>query len=104
MKDTIPGLLFTNFNQDVSCISVGTETGLRIYSISPFEEKVRRPEGGLRIVEMLYNTNMIALVGGGKDPKFSSNRVVIFPTCVLFINFCVKRCSLTIQQKKQCVK
>lgn len=30
------GLLSINFNQDYSCISVGTKTGYRIYNCEPF--------------------------------------------------------------------
>ncbi len=35
-------------------------------------------KGGFNIVTMLYRTNIIALVGSGKDSNFSSDRVVIW--------------------------
>ena len=34
IKDTI---LYMNFNQDSSCICIGTETGFHIYNSEPFK-------------------------------------------------------------------
>jgi hypothetical protein len=45
---------------------VGTDTGFRIFDSNKFEQKfVRDLKGGLGIVEMLYRSNILALVGGG---------------------------------------
>ena len=35
-------ILNLNFNQDFSCISIGTEKGYIIYNVSPFKEIYRK--------------------------------------------------------------
>jgi WD40 repeat protein len=72
-------LLYISFNQDYSCIIAGTERGFKIFNTNPFLFKFERIlGGGLGIVEMLYKTNILALVGGGKNPKFTPNRVILW--------------------------
>eukprot|EP00754_Rhynchopus_humris_P041571 Rhum_TRINITY_DN25128_c0_g1::Rhum_TRINITY_DN25128_c0_g1_i1::g.181171::m.181171/K17908/WIPI, ATG18; autophagy-related protein 18 len=54
------------FNQDSSCLAVGTDDGYTIYTTDPFrrcyEKKI---EGGMRIVSMLFRTSLLAIVGAG---------------------------------------
>lgn len=85
-KDTI---LSISFNQDASCFAAGTERGFRIFNTFPYKDNFERGrnfiyiiilvlDGGIGIVEMLYRSNILALVGGGKNPKFTPNKVILW--------------------------
>ncbi|KAJ7668862.1 WD40-repeat-containing domain protein [Mycena rosella] len=63
------GLLFANFNQDYSCVSVGTRKGYSITNCDPFGRVYTQNDGARGIVEMLFCTSLIALVGA---PALSS--------------------------------
>ena len=78
-NDNPSEILYVSFNQDTSCISIGTETGFKILNTYPFLDLYYRDmKGGIGIVEMLYNTNILALVGGGKNPKYQPNELIIW--------------------------
>jgi len=69
-----------SFNQDQSCFSCATDTGFLIYSVNPFIQNFRREfsSGALGIVEMLFRSNLLAIVGLGDNLLFPSNKVMIW--------------------------
>lgn len=85
-NNTEDQMLYVNFNQDASCFAVGTEKGFRIYNTYPFKDNFERSklilivglDGGIGIIEMLNRCNIVALVGGGKIPKYAPNKVILW--------------------------
>lgn len=79
-------MLSCEFNQTKSMISIGTSKGFRIYKINQEEKENNNKltlyqkdfEGGLSIVEMYYDSNLLILVGGGKIPAFPKNKVILW--------------------------
>ncbi|GMP90868.1 hypothetical protein CsSME_00041810 [Camellia sinensis var. sinensis] len=77
-----PTILHVSFNQDFGfgCFSTGTDRGFKIYNCDPFREIFRRDfhHGGISTVEMLFRCNILAIVGGGPDPQYPLNKVMIW--------------------------
>ncbi|KAJ6110243.1 phosphatidylinositol 3-5-bisphosphate-binding protein [Penicillium sp. IBT 16267x] len=74
-----PYSLSATFNRDSSCFSVGLETGFCVFNANPCELKVSRDfNAGIGVVEMLGQSNYLAIVGGGRNPKFPQNKLIIW--------------------------
>ncbi|KAJ5536661.1 SVP1-like protein 2 [Penicillium frequentans] len=74
-----PYSLSATFNHDSSCFSVGLETGFCVFNANPCELKVSRDfNAGIGVVEMLGQSNYLAIVGGGRNPKFPQNKLIIW--------------------------
>jgi autophagy-related protein 18 len=76
----ISGLNFANFNQDYTCISVGYNNGFRIYNCEPFTQCYEQIDGSIGIVEMLFFSSLLAVVGTGENPALSPRRLRIINT------------------------
>jgi len=82
--DSNDTLLTLSFNQDGGCLAVGTANGFRICNVSPYQETFRRNfdsrngGGGIGAIEMLFRSNLLALVGGGASPQYPPNKVLIW--------------------------
>lgn len=75
------GVISLRFNQDQGCFSCCMESGLRIYNVEPLVEKAHFDTelmGSVSRCEMLYRTNLLAIVAGGPRPKFAENTVLVY--------------------------
>ncbi|GME43287.1 hypothetical protein GTA08_BOTSDO12215 [Neofusicoccum parvum] len=74
-----PRALSVAYNDGVSCFSVALETGFRVYDAPTCEQlKVRDMGQGLGCVEMVGKTNYLAVVGGGRSPKYAQNKIILW--------------------------
>ena len=72
-------ILYLSFNFDNSFFAVGTETGFKVYLTETLKLKFdRNLGGGISIIQMLNESNIFCLVGGGKSPKYAPNKLYIW--------------------------
>ncbi|KAI1504866.1 WD40-repeat-containing domain protein [Biscogniauxia marginata] len=67
------------FNNDASRFTVGLDSGFCIFLSHTCQIQTARVfNAGLGLVQMMGNANYLALVGGGRSPKFPQNKVIIW--------------------------
>lgn len=107
-----PSLLCVNFNQDHTCISVGTRSGYSITNCEPFGRVYGKADGAVGIMEMLFCTSLVAIVGTGDRPSHSTRRLQIintkrqsmicelmFPTSVLAVKLNRRRLVVVLEEE-----
>ncbi|WVN86828.1 uncharacterized protein L203_102001 [Cryptococcus depauperatus CBS 7841] len=109
-----PDLLCCNFNQDYSCIAVGHKKGYTILNCDPFGKvHAKNDQGATGIVEMLFCTSLVALVGAADTRPSNSPRKLqivntkrqsticelIFPTSVLAVKMNRKRLIVVLENE-----
>lgn len=68
-----------NFNQDNGCFICSTSNGIRVFNTDEFQSTFYRDfEGGVKMAEMLFRTNIIALVGTGNNNSYPSQRLILW--------------------------
>ncbi|XP_043707885.1 autophagy-related protein 18b isoform X2 [Telopea speciosissima] len=73
-------ILCASFNQDNSCFAIGTRDGFRIFDSNTGRVFYERAIGAFSIVEMLYSSSLLAIVGAGQQPSLSPRRLCLFNT------------------------
>ena len=72
-------LNYYNFNEDGSCISIGTNIGFKIVICNPFNNCHYTKYGrGIGIMEMYHSSNILLLTGNENNSKFPSNQLIIW--------------------------
>lgn len=73
-------LNFVTFNQDHSCLAVGSSKGFRIYHTDPFSKIFNSDEGNVTIIEMLFSTSLVAIVRSPRHLVIQNTKVSRHPT------------------------
>ncbi|GAA5911332.1 hypothetical protein JCM8208_005223 [Rhodotorula glutinis] len=107
-----PDLLSVSFNQDSTCIATGSRKGYTITNCDPFGKVYGRSDGATSIVEMLFCTSLVALVGAGDRPASSTRRLQIvntkrqsticeltFPTTILAVKLNRRRLVVVLEER-----
>lgn len=73
-----------SFSQDYQSFAFGTQSGFQVFNTDPVRLRFRRdpfdPDnpGGIALIELLFQSSILALVGGGRHPRFPPDQVIIW--------------------------
>ncbi|CAL6005743.1 WD40_repeat protein [Hexamita inflata] len=72
-------LLYLSFNQDGSCIAVGTRKGFRVFNAVPFKPLYSHDfSDGCGVVSMLYRSSILAISGAGNNLRYPRDSVTLY--------------------------
>ncbi|KAK5662869.1 hypothetical protein OQA88_6280 [Cercophora sp. LCS_1] len=98
-------LNFITFNQDHSCLAVGTSKGFRIYHTDPFTKIFNSDDGNVSIIEMLFSTSLVALILSPRHLVIQNTKrgsvicELTFPTAVLAVRLNRKRLAVVLEEE-----
>ncbi|KAI8946869.1 protein-vacuolar targeting protein Atg18 [Xylaria longipes] len=96
-------LNFVTFNQDHSCLAVGTSKGFRIYHTDPFSKIFSSNDGNISIIEMLFSTSLVALILSPRHLIIQNTKrgsvicELSFPSAVLAVRLNRKRLCVVLE-------
>lgn len=71
--------VFSSYNQTEKHICFGTNMGFYIYQVNPFKKLIsRKIDGGVSIVKMVYESNIVLFVGRPASILYPDNRLIIW--------------------------
>ncbi|KAI0900373.1 WD40 repeat-like protein [Annulohypoxylon nitens] len=100
-----PALNFITFNQDHSCLAVGTSKGFRIYHTDPFSKIFSSDDGNIAIIEMLFSTSLVALVLSPRHLIIQNTKrasvicELTFPSAVIAVRLNRKRLAVVLEDE-----
>ncbi|KAK1761106.1 protein-vacuolar targeting protein Atg18 [Echria macrotheca] len=96
-------LNFITFNQDHSCLAVGTSKGFRIYHTDPFSKIFTSQEGNVSIIEMLFSTSLVAVIQSPRHLIVQNTKrgsvicELTFPSAVLAVRLNRNRLAIVLE-------
>ncbi|KAI9886143.1 MAG: autophagy protein [Watsoniomyces obsoletus] len=96
---------FITFNQDYSCLAVGTSRGFRIYYTDPLTRCFESSEGNIALLEMLFSTSLVALVLSPRRLQIKNTKretticELTFPSSILAVRLNRKRLAVVLEEQ-----
>ncbi|KAH6678957.1 protein-vacuolar targeting protein Atg18 [Plectosphaerella plurivora] len=100
-----PILNFITFNQDHSCLAVGTSKGFRIFHTDPFSKIFSSDDGNIGIIEMLFSTSLVAIILSPRHLVIQNTKrssvicELTFPSAVLAVRLNRKRLAVVLESE-----